>query len=193
MFTSFALANHLLLLLFIALLIRGWHIVTRPGMLFDFIGKRLLYIEEEELLKQLPNDLREQKLLALLAFEGSLQQISSTSSPTEAPPAELAEAKAILFAEFEAYLHEIKTYTDVNYEHLAAAYEQKRHRQRWKKWIGKPLGNCVTCASSVFGICGMGLAYLPMITAGSLTPVLLVVLVVSLPVVAGIGNIFESK
>lgn len=184
MFTEFTLLNHLLLLLFIALLIRGWHIVTRPGMLFDFIGKRLLYIEEEELLKQLPNEVREQKLLALLAFEGSLQQI-----PDDMP--ETSAHRAALFPEFEAYLRDIKTYTDVNYEHLAAAYEQKRHRQRWKKWIGKPLGNCVSCASSLFGTCGMLLAYLPTLQAGAVTPLLAVVFLVSLPVVAGINSVID--
>ena len=197
MFTEFELFNHLLLLLFISLLIRGWHIVTRPGMLLDFIGKRLLYIEEEELLKHLPNEVREQKLLALLAFEGSLQQISpdaitELSDVTEVSTV-MAAQKAELFAEFEEYLRDIKSYTDLNYEHLAATYEQKRYRQRWKKWIGKPLGNCITCASSVFGICGLLLAYLPMIAAGSLTPVLWVVLVLSLPVVAGMQAFGAEK
>lgn len=186
MFTEFTLFNHLLLLLFICLLIRGWHIVTRPGMLLDFVGKRLLYMEEEELLKTLPAEVREQKLLALLAFEGSLQQI-----PADMP--ETVANKAALFAEFEAYLHDIKAYTDVNYEHLAAVYEQKRHRQRWKKWIGKPLGNCVTCASSVFGICGMAVAYLPMLQAGAITPMLWLVFLVSLPVVAGMNSVVEPK
>jgi len=191
MFTEFTLFNHLLLLLFICLLIRGWHIVTRPGMLLAFIGKRLLYMEEEELLKTLPAEVREQKLLALLAFEGSLQQIGSTGSPTNDEP-ETAANRAALFEEFTDYLKEIKTYTDVNYEHLAAAYEAKSHRQRWKKWVGKPLGNCITCASSVFGICGMAVAYLPMLQAVSVTPVLWLVFLVSLPVVAGMNSVVEK-
>lgn len=186
MFTEFTLFNHLLLLLFICLLIRGWHIVTRPGMLFAFVGKRLLYIEEEELLKTLPQEVREQKLLALLAFEGSLQQIGSTGSPTA------SEDRAALFEEFTEYLKEIKAYTDLNYEHLAATYEAKRHRQRWKRWVGKPLGNCITCASSVFGICGMAIAYLPMLLADSVSPVLWVVFLVSLPVVAGTNSMLDG-
>lgn len=185
MFTEFTLANHLLLLLFICLLIRGWHIVTRPGMLLDFIGKRFLYMEEEELLKTLPSEVREQKLLALLAFEGSLQQIASDEPET-------AANRAALFEEFTDYLKDIKTYTDVNYEHLAAAYEAKHQRQRWKKWVGKPLGNCITCSSSVFGICGMAVAYLPMLQAGSVTPVLWLVFLVSLPVVAGMNSVVEK-
>ena len=198
MFTEFTLFNHLLLLLFICLLIRGWHIVTRPGMLFAFVGKRLLYIEEEELLKTLPQEVREQKLLALLAFEGSLQQIGSTSSPTtpKSSPTtdepETAANRAALFEEFTDYLKEIKAYTDLNYEHLAATYEAKRHRQRWKRLLGKPLGNCITCASSVFGICGMAIAYLPMLLAGSVSPVLWLVFLVSLPVVAGLNSVAEK-
>lgn len=199
MFADFTLANHLLLLLFICLLIRGWHIVTRPGMLLAFVGKRLLYMEEEELLKTLPAEVREQKLLALLAFEGSLQQIGSTGSPTNSTGSptndepETAANRAALFEEFTDYLKEIKTYTDVNYEHLAAAYEAKRHRQRWKKLVGKPLGNCITCASSVFGIFGMAVAYLPMLQAGTITPVLWLVFLVSLPVVAGMNSVVEQK
>lgn len=185
MLCEFDLFTHLLLLIFIALLIRGWYIVTRPGMLFNFVGKAILYIEEEETLKKMPEQVKADKGLALLALEAGLQQINTT----EKQPDEKAEDKAALLTEFEEYVKQTQAAYEVNYAHVAAALALKKQKQGWKKWIGKPLGNCPTCASSVFGIVCQLIAYAPMLLSGNVTVPVVLFLILSLPVIAGIQNL----
>ena len=209
MLHDLTIQNHLLLLIFIALLIRGWHIVTRPGMLLDFVGKKVLYIQEEETLRAMPETLRSEKLLALMAFEAGLESINAqpdkAPSEDEAPKAldafeeclvELktecsphcteskTESKLTLLNEFELYMQQANAAYEVNYAHAAAQYKQKAPAQAWKKWVGKPLGNCPVCASSVFGITGQLVAYAPILP--QLSGVYVLVFLVSLPVIAGI-------
>ncbi len=185
MLYEFDLVNHIVLLLLIALFIIGWHLVTRPGMLLDFIGKRFLYIEEEELLKRLPVEVREQKQLAVMVFEGQLKEIPKEGMDVDC-------LKLELMKDFEEYLKDINVKSDVNFEHLAASYEMKKDVQRWKKWIGPPLGNCTACSASVFGTLGMVLAYYPMMIIGT-SPVVWAVLIASLPAISGITHVIGSK
>ena len=186
MLYEFDLVVHLALLLMISLFIYGWHLVTRPGMLLDFIGKSLLYIEEEELLKRMPQEVREQKTLAIMVFEGQLREIPKEGMDVDG-------LKLELLKDFEEYLKEVNVHSDVNYEHIAALYELKKDSQNWKKFIGKPLGNCVTCSASVFGMLGMALAYYPMIAIGNASPVVWLALVASLPVISGINHVIGSN
>lgn len=186
MLYEFDLVVHLALLVFISLFIIGWHLVTRPGMLMDFIGKRILYIEEEELLKRLPNEVRDQKLLAIMVFEGQLRDIPKEGMDVDGLKRELVE-------QFEEYLKEINYNSDVNYERLAALYELKKDSQWWKKYVGPPLGNCLACSASVFGIVGMVLAYFPILITCKASPVVCLALIGSLPAISGITHVFGSK
>lgn len=186
MLCEFDLFTHLLLLIFIALLIRGWYIVTRPGMLFDFVGKAILYIEEEELLKKMPEQLKADKGLVLLALEAGLQGINA--DPENTDPIK-AQKKMTMLSEFEEYLSQRQVDYDVNYAHLSASLAFKKENQAWKHWIGKPLGNCTTCASSVFGITCQLIAYAPMLLSGNVTIPVVLFLILSLPVIAGIQNL----
>ena len=220
MLTSFTLANHLLLLFFIAVVIRGWHIATRPGMVFDFIGKWLLYIPEEETLKAMPETHRTDKLLALMALEAGLMQIDTEHDPHSLPPTEcnlaidefeqcLAEMKAEhiaqeanakkneaklkLLAEVEAFLVQQNAAFEVNYAQVQVAYEAAAKKQAWKRWAGKPLGNCVECASSVFGISGQLAAYWSFIASGQAPVWFWAVLPVSVAAIAGMQSFFNSN
>jgi len=186
MFEEFDLFYHFLLLIFIAFLIVGWHIVTRLGMLMDFFGKAFMYSESEELLKQLPNLTRQQKLTTVMLFEGGLNDIKINGGSIE--------MKLQLLREFEDYLNSINEDNDKETEKLLAALEasKKSKFSRWKKFIGKPLGNCVACSASFFGITSMGFAYYPMLTSGNYSVPVILFLVLSLPVISGMAVMIEN-
>ncbi len=120
-----------------------------------------------------------------MVFEGQLKEIPKEGMDVDC-------LKLELMKDFEEYLKDINVKSDVNFEHLAASYEMKKDVQRWKKWIGPPLGNCTACSASVFGIIGIVLAYYPMMIIGT-SPVVWAVLIASLPAISGITHVIGTK
>ena len=157
------------LILFIGLVIIGFHAVTRKGMLFSGFGSDSSELEEMQAMKEeLKEDLL--KLQQDFFFEAS----------------ELIEGGNDITALTNFYLSAFERCVEVHSEELSNFHcqrcEPQTRLQKFKAWISKPFSECTTCMSSVWTVL--------VLSAFFLAPKLLIIFMPF--AVAGLIQLFEG-
>lgn len=157
------------LILFIGLVIIGFHAVTRKGMLLSGFGSDNRELEEMEAIK---DELKEDLLTLQQNFYFEVSDLIEGGNDT-------TNLVNFYIAAFE---RRVEMHTDNLTNWHCSKCKKKTRLQKFKQWISKPFSECTTCMSSVWTII--------ILSAFFLAPNLLIIFMPF--AVAGIIQLFEG-
>lgn len=157
------------LIVFIGLIIIGFHAVTRKGMLLSGLGSDSSELEEMEAIKE---EFKEDLLELQQNFYFEASDLIEGGSDT-------ANLVNFYIAAFE---RRVEMHTEELTNWHCSKCQKRTRLQKFKAWISKPFSECTTCMSSAWTIIVLSLFFL--------APNLLIIFMPF--AVAGIIQLFEG-